>query len=250
MSYKTVGSRMESSVVAARDGIADALLNSPLPKGDLLRNLGLFLLPMDLKRFLFFDSLYRQLVSTPGIIVEFGCRWGQNLAILQCLRAIYEPYNHLRTIVGIDTFAGLRRVTEKDGKAEPACEGAYAVPEGYEAALEALLALRETQSPMSGVRKFQILKGDAPRAWEGYLRDHPETIVAFAYFDMDIYQPTVECLRLLGGRLTKGSIVGFDELAMPEFPGETAAFREAVGTGNVRLQRNAWCSSESYFVVE
>jgi hypothetical protein len=99
------------------------------------------------------------------------------------------------------------------------------------------------------VRKFHVIKGDAPAEFEKWLADHPETIVALAYFDMDLYEPTAQCLRLLKGRLTQGSIVGFDELNHAKFPGETLAVREVLGLENVRLMRSPWSADESFFVV-
>ena len=250
MSFKTLQSVMDTDVVKSRGAIADAILESPIPKNELLRNLGLFLLPMELKRFLFFDSLYRQFMSVPGVIIEFGCRWGQNLAILQSLRAIYEPYNFRRTIIGFDTFSGFPGVTEKDGTASVIAEGGYGVCEGYESHLERLLSLKETQSPVSGVKKFHLIKGDAASTFDQYLQDHPETIVSFAYFDMDIYEPTMRCLKSLMKHLTRGSVIGFDELNFSQFPGETLAFQEVIGANKVRLQRNTWSHDECFFVYE
>ena len=98
--------------------------------------------------------------------------------------------------------------------------------EGYESYLDRLLSLAEKQSPVSGMKKFQLIKGDAASTFEQYLRKHPETIVSFAYFDMDIYEPTMRCLKSLMKHLTKGSVVGFDELNYSQFPGETLAFQE------------------------
>lgn len=34
--------------------------------------------------------------------MEFGVRWGQNLALFESFRGIYEPYNYNRKIVGFD----------------------------------------------------------------------------------------------------------------------------------------------------
>jgi hypothetical protein len=250
MSFNTLPSAMDSSVLDSREKIADALLASPLPKNELLRNLGLYLLPMELRRFLFFDSLYRQFIGVPGVIIEFGCRWGQNLAILQSLRAIYEPYNVLRKIIGFDTFQGFPGVTEKDGTATYIATGGYGVCKDYESYLEGLLSLKETQSPISNVKKFELIPGDAATTFEQYLQKHPETIVAFAYFDMDLYEPTKQCLKLLMKHVTKGSVIGFDELNMSQFPGETVALQEALGTNKVRLQRSILSHAESFFVYE
>lgn len=248
-SPKTDPSVMSSDTVDARVDICRALQNSPIPPHELIRNLGLYMLPMELKRYLFFADLYQQIVQVPGIIVEFGCRWGQNLAVLQSLRSILEPFHHRRLIVGFDTFDGFPEVTPEDGDADAVRRGAYGVSPQYQQYLEQLLALRESQSPLSEVRKFRVIKGRAEEEFAQYLEDHPETMVALAYFDMDLYQPTADCLRLLQGRLTQGSIVGFDELNHAAFPGETTAVRDVLGLDSVALRRSPWSADESYYVV-
>ncbi len=47
--------------------------------------------------------------------MEFGVKWGQNLALFQSFRGMYEPYNHNRKIIGFDTFEGFPSVDKKDG---------------------------------------------------------------------------------------------------------------------------------------
>ena len=44
--------------------------------------------------------------SATGALIEFGTWRGQNLVLLENLRAIHEPFNKQRTIIGFDTFAG------------------------------------------------------------------------------------------------------------------------------------------------
>jgi hypothetical protein len=85
---------------------------------------------------------------------------------------------------------------------------------------------------------------------EKYLDEHPETIISFAWFDMTVYEPTFKCLQLIKPYLTKGSVVGFDELNDQEFPGETVALREALGLSNVRIQRSAFSGAQSFVVIE
>lgn len=241
---------MDQSTVAARQTILHELVDSPIDEPERIRNLGLYLLPMDLKRLLFLDSLYRQIVSVPGIIVELGCRWGQNLATFQSLRAIYEPYNHRRTIVGFDTFQGFPSTHEKDGGAEIVHAGAYGVASGYQQYLEKLLRLRESQSPLAQVQKFQLVAGDASETFPAYLQDHPESILSLVYFDMDLYQPTADCLRAMMPHVSRGSVIAFDQVNHVKFPGETRALKEVLGLPNIRLQRNRWCADESFFVVQ
>ena len=240
---------MTPDVVDSRMDICHRLTSSPIPQNELIRNLGLYLLPMELKRFLFFADLYQQFLSVPGVIMEFGCRWGQNLATLQSLRCILEPYHHRRKIIGFDTFHGFPDVAAEDGTADAVSVGAYQVTENYSEYLSQLMALRETQAPLPEVQKFEIVSGDVCQTLPQYLQHHPETIVAFAYFDLDLYRPTTECLNALKGRLTKGSIVGFDELNHQNFPGETLAVKEALGLENVQLRRSTFSADECYFIV-
>lgn len=240
---------MPADVVDSRNALADRLQHSPLPPAELIRNLGLYLLPMDLKRLLFFADLYQRFLHVPGVIMEFGCRWGQNLATLQSLRSILEPFHHRRRIIGFDTFQGFPNVAAEDGTADAVATGAYSVTSGYPQALTELLRLRETQAPISEVQKFEIVEGDVSETLPEYLDQHPETIVAFAYFDLDLYQPTKDCLQRLAQHLTKGSVVGFDELNHANFPGETVAVREALGLQNIQLQRSPFSADECFYVV-
>jgi hypothetical protein len=54
---------------------------------------------------------------------------------------------------------------------------------------------------------------------------------------MDIYRPTKAALEMILPRLTKGSMLVFDELNCEFFPGETQALAEVLGLGNLRLER-------------
>jgi hypothetical protein len=47
---------------------------------------------------------------------------------------------------------------------------------------------------------------------EAYLNDNPQTVVALAYFDLDLYPPIKTCLELIFDRVPKGGVLGFDEL--------------------------------------
>jgi hypothetical protein len=93
----------------------------------------------------------------------------------------------------------------------------------YENYLTSLLSVQEQLAPRRHLRKFELVKGDVVKTFPAYLRRQPETVVAFAYFDLDIYLPTKACLRHLRNRLTKGSVLGFDEVCLDQFPGETSA---------------------------
>jgi hypothetical protein len=35
--------------------------------------------------------MYEMQLAVPGIVLELGCRWGPNIALMTTLRNIYEP---------------------------------------------------------------------------------------------------------------------------------------------------------------
>jgi hypothetical protein len=198
------------------------------------------------------NDLYKRIlnINIQGIVCEFGVFWGNNLALFESFRGLYEPYNYMRKIVGFDTFEGFPHITEKDGKSEIVKEGSYSVTKGYESYLEEILNYHEKQSPISHIKKHELVKGDATKTIKEYLQENPETIIAFAYFDFDIYEPTKICLEAILPHLTKGAIIGFDELNFHAFPGETLAFNEVLGINKYKIYRDKNNPVPSYIIYE
>lgn len=247
MIIKSIASSKE---VENRNSIVELFKNNPIPDNEKLANVGVFQKRQDFTKQLFFNEIYQEVLKVHGSIFEFGVRWGQNLVTLNNLRGIYEPYNYSRKIVGFDTFKGFPSVDSKDGAHQSIQKGAFSVTENYQEYLNKVLEYHESEAPVSHIQKNSLVKGDATLTLKKYLEEHPETIIAFAYFDFDIYEPTQKCLEMIKPYLTKGSIVGFDELNDPQFPGETVAVRETLGLSNIRLRRNKFSGIQSYFIVE
>jgi hypothetical protein len=234
--------------VNTREAFFEKFKNAPIPDNELLTNLGLFISRQTLSRILYMQELYSKIISVHGVIMEFGVRWGQNLSLFSSLRGMYEPFNYNRKIIGFDTFSGFPVLSKKDG--DRLAIGDYAVAADYEKYLEAILSYHEKESPIPHKKKFELVKGDASVTFKNYLEKNPHTIVAMAYFDFDIYQPTKDCLELLLPRLTKGSVIAFDELNCPEFPGETLAVMETIGLSKYAIKRSPLNPLISYIVID
>jgi hypothetical protein len=232
--------------------LAAGLKQTAIPDGELLGNLGLFMPSKHLARLLFFRDIYAQVVNTHGIVVEFGVRWGATLALLSNLRSIYEPFNRHRRIVGFDTFDGFKGVTAADGPGagKRFKDGDFSVSASYDEELARLLSLQEKTNPMSHVKRFELVKGDAVQTVPAWFDAHPEAVVSLAIFDFDIYAPTKAALVAVKPRLFKGSVLVFDELSDDVFPGETVAVQEVLGLNNLRIQRSPTVSRVCYAVVE
>ena len=231
-----------------RDQWAALVRESPIPDAELLLNLGLYLTPQTLSRLLFMDHLYRQILPVQGVVMEFGCRWGQNLSLFSALRGIYEPFNRLRKVVGFDTFEGFPGTAPQDGP--DMAPGMYGVTPDYQRHLQQVLEFQEQESPQAHITKFELVRGDVTRTVDAYLERNPETIVALAYFDLDLYEPTRACLAAIKDRLTIGSVLGFDELNDHATPGETLALKEALGLHRVAVRRFPHNARTSYVVID
>ena len=222
------------------------LKTSPLPDDELLPNLGLYLPSKSLSRILFFYEIYKKIINTHGVCIEFGIRWGQTLSLLSALRGIFEPFNRHRKVIGFDTFAGFKGVSEEDGDLSRCADGSFSVTEGYEQYLDKILSLQEQLNPIPHLKKYELVKGDAQQTIPEYFKRHPETIVSLAIFDFDIYAPTKAALEAIKPHLFKGSILVFDELCDDIFPGETVALMETIGLNNYKIQRFPMTSRISY----
>jgi len=233
-----------------REQLVEYFKKCPIPDNEILQNLGLFINRQNFSQMLFIHEMYEHIVGVHGVIMEFGVRWGRNLALYESLRGIYEPFNHNRKIIGFDTFEGFPSVDEKDGDADIIGVGAYNVTQNYQEYLSKILDYHEQESPIGHIKKYELIKGDAVSSIERYLASHPETIVSLAYFDFDIYEPTKACLSAIKSHLTKGSVIGFDELNNRDYPGETLALKEVLGLANYRIQHSRYSPTQSYIIIE
>ena len=220
----------ESKATAAQINLfrelGDIFKNNPLPDDELLVNLGMFQRSSQIAKILFLNELYELIYDVPGSIMEFGCWWGQNLCVFENLRAIYEPFNQNRKIIGFDTFTGYTKLSNNDISGETVKESGHALPNGYENYLNELISCHERINVLGHLKKHSIVKGDVTETLPKYLKDNPETIISLAYIDLALYNPCKIVLKEIKPHLVPGSVILFDELNWNQYPGETIAFRE------------------------
>lgn len=233
-----------------RKNLVKLFKKCPIPEDELFSNIGLFLSRHQLSRILFINDIYKNILNSHGVVMEFGVRWGQNMGLFEALRGVYEPFNLTRKIIGFDTFEGFPSVHEKDGNDNIASKGGYGVTKNYEKYLKQILDYHEKMNPNPHVKKYELVKGNAINEIDKYFKKHPETIIALAYFDFDLYEPTKKCLEAIKSRLSKGSIIAFDELNSTHFPGETLALKEVFGLNKFKIIRSPYSQLQSYVVFK
>ncbi|MEV6831371.1 class I SAM-dependent methyltransferase [Amycolatopsis sp. NPDC051102] len=220
-----------------RERLTKLLTETPMPPVYLIDNLPVYLRRHQLADLLTMDALYRELVDLPGVIMEFGVLHGRHLATLAALRGIHEPYNSFRRIIGFDTFTGFPDLSEVDEVSPSAAVGRFAVPEDEVDHLREVLAAHEAGDPVSHVQRTFVVQGDVRETVPQYLAENPETVIGMAFFDLDLYEPTRDVFEAIRPHLTKGSILAFDELGHPRWPGVTKALRETLGLENLKLRQ-------------
>jgi hypothetical protein len=243
-------SRASPTQRAAREKLRDLYVETPIPTDQLLVNPGVYMRSSVLAKLLYVNELYQQVIDLPGVLMEFGVWWGQNLALFQSLRAVYEPYNHMRKVIGFDTFEGYPDVAPEDGSHPLASEGQYAVSQDYIDHLREVLDYHEQENVMAHVQKYELVAGDATKTIADYLERNPHTLIALAYFDMQLYEPTRACLEAIRPHLVRGAVIALDELGSDEFPGETQALRETLGIDRYQLRRSRFLPDRTYLVIE
>jgi hypothetical protein len=242
--------KASAAQMAHREKLYQLFRDRPMPDEQLLTTLGLYMRSSALAKILFCNEAYQLILNQPGVIFEFGTWWGQNLVLFENLRAIYEPFNQSRRVVGFDTFAGYQTISEQDRPSETIKIGGYTTSAGYDGYLNELIDYHEKNNVLANVKKHRIVKGNVIATVPKFLADAPETIIALAYFDMAVYEPTKACLEAIKPHLVKGSVVMLDELNSSEYPGETVAFKEVFRDVKVSFRRSQFMTDRTFITIE
>lgn len=240
----TTRPQQSTEALAKLHSIAQELLPQ---YGDMWGTHNLVTMPQSaLARVIYYNDLYQRILDIPGAICEFGVQWGATLALLINLRATHEPFNASRKIFGFDTFDGFSQIDSKDGPWPRV--GDYKSLPGYMDKLIEILTTHETLAPLNHLKKIEIVPGDASVTIGQWLVDNPYAIISMAIFDMDVYRPTKDVLQRIIPRLTRGSLLIFDELNCEHFPGETLAVQEVLGFNDIKLRRSPYQSYGAWAV--
>lgn len=225
--FSTQESHGSDDQVGFRKRLEEAFIETPIPTAELMTSMAIYMRSSALVKILVLDDLYRRIQKVPGCIMEFGTRWGQNLIVFENLRAIYEPFNKTRKIVGFDTFEGYQGGSDIDKESAIFSEGTYQTTANYPAYLRQLLSIHEGNNVLGHVSSgHEVIAGNVSNTVTNFLKLQPETIVALAYFDIGLYTPTKDALLAIKPHLVPGSVILLDQLTWAESPGEAIAFKE------------------------
>jgi len=245
-----LGSNATDHTLEIRDKIIEQFMKRPMPDSHLFYNMGLFMSSSNLAKILFLDELYQHILYVPGAIVEFGTWWGQNQIVFENLRAIYEPFNRSRRIIGFDTFSGYERFSEHDKEGGVIRKGGYSTSDNYDQFLRCLASLNESHNILGNTGRSSIVKGDVMKTVPDFFDSNPEVMVALAYFDLALYKPTRICMETISDRLIPGSVIMLDEFNSSEAPGETLAFREVFSILGYKIKKSRFLTDRTMVIFK
>ena len=222
-----------------------------VPLSYILNNFAKYVKRQELGRLLARHQLFQKIADIQGCIVEGGVYAGQGLMTWAQLSAILEPVGGVfRHIYGFDTFAGFPGVHKKDlqGSSDLDWRRGDVKDESFEE-LNRCLELYDMNRFLDQIPRVTLVKGDFMKTAPKFLKDNPHVLVSMLYLDFDIYEPTKLALELFLPRMPKGSILAFDEINHPFWPGETLALLEKMDLRSIRIQKFPYEVNMSYIVL-
>jgi Macrocin-O-methyltransferase (TylF) len=242
-SFKTevereVGKSLENIFVNCSDSIEAKLENFPK-----------YVRRQHLKRFLAMYELFKLILPVKGSIVECGVFRGFSLMSWAKLSSILEPENLTRRIYGFDSFNGFPSVSSNDRSGSGIAEVGDFQTSSYDELIE-LLRVYDQDRFLGHIPKVQLIRGNATETIPEFVQQNRHLLVSLLFIDLDLYEPTKAALEHILPRMPKGSIVAFDELDNPIWPGETEALLEKMPLNRLKIQRFDWDPYIGFAVLE
>jgi hypothetical protein len=215
-----------------------------------IENFAKYIRRQRIARFLACYEIYKLQLHIKGSIVECGVHEGNGIMTWAKISSTLEPYNYHRKIIGFDTFSGFPAIAEAD-KSENSNAHAGFFKEDYDVFEEMKSVITEYDNNrfINHIPKVELIKGDANMTIPAFLEKNRHTIVSLLFLDFDIYQPTITSLEHFLPRMPKGSIIAFDELNNPDWPGETQAVLEKLDLNKYYLNCFGFEPNISYIVL-
>ena len=202
----------------------------------------------ELGRFLAKEKIFSQILNIHGSVVECGVFNGAGVMTWATLSSIYEPLNHIRKVIGFDTFEGFPSVSENDNTDNRSANRGALKVESYDDIKEAVI-IYDIYRPLGHINKVELVKGDAVKTIPKYISENRHLIVSLLYLDFDLYEPTKIALESFIPRMPVGAIVAFDQLNQKQWQGETLALLESVGVRKLKIERFNFQPQISYAVI-
>ena len=206
-----------------------------------------------LKRFLAHVELFQMTLDVPGDISELGVFRGAGLFTWGNLLESYCVGDRTKVVYGFDNWRGFTKLSEQDG-VNGADVGRVAGgfdPGAYRAELESAIEIFDSDRFIPGKPRIVLVDGNIEETVPKFAAERPGVRFSLVHFDCDLYAPTKAALNALWNKVSRGGVVIFDEYAIADWPGETAAVDEFLADKpGIRLQTFTWTNVPGAYLVK
>ena len=167
---------------------------------DLITNYGLFSGDTNLFKTLIIYDLVKEIKNIKGDIIELGVNRG-NTSLL--IKKILDVFKIKKNLYLLDHFKGLIHYHSKDTKVSKLFEGTPGIKGQFTGSKNQIQSFID----FFKFNNIQIIDQDATQLFKGYFKKK----FCLAYFDMDIYLPTLKALNAIDNNIVKGGYIVFDQ---------------------------------------
>lgn len=201
-----------------------------------LQNVIKYLRRQDITKFLARYEIFKKIINIKGSVVECGVFKGAGLMSWALFSDMLEPVNLTRRIYGFDTFEGFPSTSEKDNNKLRNPNIGDLKANVYDE-LQEIVKVYDKNRFLGHINKIQLIKGDSSITIPKFIEENMHLVISLLFLDFDLYEPTKTALEYFVPRMPKGSIIAFDELDNPIWPGETLALLDTLGIGRLKIER-------------
>ena len=234
-----------------REKLTQVLNDFPGPPLQLLNHLQLFQRSSIIARILHLQEAYEKILNNPGVIIQIGVHYGSSMAVFLSLRAIYEPYNYSRQVIGIDAF---NSKLSKDRQKKypdvftPDKYGQFFEGSGYVDFLSEVLNIHESENIMSNIKKWEVFQGELIEQLKSIVQAK-DLNIALLYFDSPVPGSSMKkTLSILMPVFQKGSLIVPYSVNNFISTGELDTIREAFtpSTHEITIEKSRFISEKNY----
>lgn len=159
---------------------------SGIPKDQTLNHLNLFIRSSIYARQIHYYELYNFIKDNNGLILIYGFNYGSIITSFLSLRAIIEPYNYSRKIIGFENFVDSNKVMhfeENKDNFTPDKYGQYFDSEDYYKYLNDVFDYHEGENMLSNIKKVELFYNDPVVDTTKFIKENKDLSISLVYFD-------------------------------------------------------------------
>ncbi|MDY0279152.1 MAG: hypothetical protein RBR35_01165 [Salinivirgaceae bacterium] len=224
---------------------------SPIPDDQLLNNLGLYSRSSLTARLLHYYELYDLLLSSTGIILIYGFGYGNAIISFLSLRAILEPYNYSRKIIGFESLKNSSELPyySKNGDNFTSDKYEYfSQSRDYIDFLKQIIDFHEDENIMSHIPKVEVYYNDPVQDSKTTLKACKDLKISLVYFDRVFVENIVDVLHELKPYVDNDTVICPSTINSYIPTGELDACREVLGK-NLQITKSKFIPDKAYIKI-